>query len=595
MSIILPGDVMPARERIRLQEQIVALYQRTPLRLLSNGMVGLLMLVILWGWSAVNQYHLSLWCLASGFVLLLRLLPLFLFRRCVGHGCKPAVWGAVAAVGSLLSGLLWGISPFYLLIDGASSEWLDLLMPAILLMGAIAAGSVALLTPYLPGFYAFFYPALIPFIALLLMAPENGRGMIGMVLLLYLLALSLVAHRGHRSFLSSVDVRLENVDLVSQLTLQKEEAEKSVLAKSRFLAAASHDLRQPMHAISLFVEALRERIDAPDQRRLVDNISASVEAMSDLFNSLLDISRLDAGVIQPNSADFPLEPLMQRICAEYESACAAKGLRFLARWFKAWVHSDPALVERILRNFVTNAIRYTAAGGVLVASRRRGSHIRLEVWDTGMGIPPEKRDDIFQEFVQLDNPERDRNKGLGLGLAIVQRLATLLGHAVTVHSRQGRGSAFAIELPVAESPVGLHRNAQPQTFAGFPGMQVFVVDDEPAVLEGMRTLLAGWGCSVLAASSGDELVAQLANVTQPPDLIISDYRLRAGESGIDVIRRIQEEFNAPLPGVLITGDTAPDRLQEADDSGFELLHKPLQPLKLRALLSRYFASPTAGW
>lgn len=586
----------PVTPSLLLHEKVRSLYTFSPLLLMSNMMAALLVFGILWAWTNVDQQRAVWWIGLVTLVVALRACLLLVYNRIPSRPATAALWGAAASVGTFMSGLLWGISPWMLFID---QTWFDLLMLGLLLMGAIGAGSVALLTPFLPAFYSYFLPSLVPFVYVLVGHGDPVRAGLAVGVVLYIGALSIFAHRAHRASTSSIEVRLENLNLVQELVRQKEEAEKSNIAKSRFLAAASHDLRQPMHALGLFVETLRERIHHPELRRIVDNIGASVEAMNDLFNALLDISRLDAGVIQPMPVDFSLLSLLERIRNEYEVPCAEKGLRLRVRPRQARVHSDPALVERILRNFVTNALRYTRKGGIMVGVRRGKNTWRLEVWDTGIGIPQDKQKDIFQEFVQLNNPERDRTRGLGLGLAIVDRLASLLNHPIIVRSRPGRGSLFAIELPMASGadPLPAETGGQGSAFTSFPGTLVIVVDDEAAILKGMMDLLHGWGCEVIIAGSGDELMAKLADCSRVPNLIISDYRLRGSETGVSVIQRLQEEFNVPIPGVLITGDTAPDRIQEARSSGFQLLHKPLQPARLRLLMTRLFSTQntSSGW
>jgi signal transduction histidine kinase/CheY-like chemotaxis protein len=361
-------------------------------------------------------------------------------------------------------------------------------------------------------------------------------------------------------------------------------------AKTRFLAAASHDLRQPMHALGMFISQLRDMISFPEARKIVDHAELSVSAMESLLNALLDISRLDAGILTPKFEDFPVAELLARMENSFGPSAREKGLSFRVMPCSAWVHSDPVLLERILMNLVSNAMRYTERGGIVIGCRRRGEQLRIEVWDSGVGIPKDRQREIFQEFFQLANPERDRTKGLGLGLAIVERLARLLNHRLDLASTPGKGSVFAIELPRVEAR--LATDAAPVTPA-VPGaldnVFVLVVDDEAMVREGMRGLLAGWGCHVVTAGSGEEAMARLEEHERMPDLIISDYRLPGGETGIDAIQRIQASLPEDIPALLISGDTAPERLVEAQASGYHLLHKPVQPAKLRALLSRVLA------
>jgi CheY-like chemotaxis protein/two-component sensor histidine kinase len=358
-------------------------------------------------------------------------------------------------------------------------------------------------------------------------------------------------------------------------------------AKTRFLAAASHDLRQPMHALGMFISQLRDMISFPEARKIVDHAELSVSAMESLLNALLDISRLDAGILTPKFEDFPVAELLARMENSFGPSAREKGLSFRVMPCSAWVHSDPVLLERILMNLVSNAMRYTERGGIVIGCRRRGEKLRIEVWDSGIGIPKDKQHEIFQEFFQLANPERDRTKGLGLGLAIVERLVRLLNHRLELASTPGKGSVFAIEAPRVKNMLAADAApAMPAVPGALDNVFVLVVDDEAMVREGMRGLLAGWGCHVMAAASGEEALARLGEYERIPDLIISDYRLPDNETGIDAIRRIQASLPEEIPAVLISGDTAPERLAEAKASGYHLLHKPVQPAKLRALMSR---------
>ena len=367
------------------------------------------------------------------------------------------------------------------------------------------------------------------------------------------------------------------------LTSQKEAAEAANRAKSRFLAAATHDLRQPLHALGLFSGALLEKIRYPEVRELVVNINKSVEALDGLFNSLLDISKLDAGVIEPARAAFALQTLFDKLMRDYQPQALNKGISFRVRPSSHVVYSDAALVERIMRNLISNAVAHTDHNGVLVGARQRGDQVRIEVWDCGPGIESANLKDIFQEFYQLGNPERDRSKGLGLGLAIVARLARLLDSKVNVRSKVGKGSIFSFDLPLT------HIKPQPEVSYTTPALNnligafIVIIDDEQAVLEGMRALLTDWGCHLVLADSVADALNQLKD-EPAPDLFIADYRLRDGATGIQALARLQKEYGMGIPGILITGDTSPDRLREAKASGYYILHKPVRAPKLRTLL-----------
>jgi CheY-like chemotaxis protein/anti-sigma regulatory factor (Ser/Thr protein kinase) len=316
-------------------------------------------------------------------------------------------------------------------------------------------------------------------------------------------------------------------------------------------------------------------------RRLLGHIEGSVSALDGLFTSLLDISRLDAGVIQANIGVFRIQPLLERICRDHEGEAGQKGLALILMPSSAVVRSDPVLLERILRNIVSNALRYTVRGRVLVGCRRHGRTLAIEVWDTGVGIAEEDRECVFQEFYQVANPGRDRGQGLGLGLAIVRRLTQLLDHPLTLASRAGRGSMFRIAVPLA-GPAERAEAGSAQEAQSGQGL-ILVVDDELAIQEAMRSLLESWGHSVIVAGSGREMLERIVDCPSRPALIICDYRLH-GEDGISVIQRLQQEFNDEIPAMLVTGDTAPGRLQEARESGFTLLHKPMSAERLRAAI-----------
>ena len=386
-------------------------------------------------------------------------------------------------------------------------------------------------------------------------------------------------------------------EATADLAAKKDMAERANQAKSRFFAAASHDLRQPLHALSLFVAALKARNRQPESETLIDNIEASTAAMELLFNALLDISRLDAGTIEAHPVHFPLQKMLLDLNHQFSALAAEKQLRLRFRPCDLTLYSDPLLIERILANLIANAIRYTDDGGVLVACRRRGRSVRLSVIDTGRGIPPDQQESVFQEFVQLHNPARDRNKGLGLGLAIVSRLGRLLGHRVDLRSRPGHGSVFSIDVPCGEA-----RLIQTPSVASAPGpipddALVLLVDDESAILRGMAELFDNWNVDLVTAHSANEAEHWLTSIGRVPDVIVSDYRLPDDIDGIEVITRLREKFGRDIPAILVTGDTAPDTILRISRAGFPLLHKPLRPAKLRALLThliRQARAPAMG-
>jgi signal transduction histidine kinase len=432
--------------------------------------------------------------------------------------------------------------------------------------------------PHYPTFLAFFLPTMIPgAIGLAVQEGSEQHALAAGVVVLSVIVLWSV-RSFNRMFTESIRLRFENLELVGQLTAQKEAAETANLAKSRFLAAASHDLRQPIHAMNLYLGAFEQVPLATPAAGLMSKVRQCATIMDEMFRTLLDVSKLDAGAVKPDQGVFELAPMLARVRLEFEPQARAKGLDLRVVQCSATVKSDPALVERILRNLVANAIRYTERGRVLVGCRRLPGKLRLAVYDTGVGIEQSEQSLVFEEFYQVGNRERDRSKGLGLGLAIVSRLAKLLNTPVTLRSQPGRGSLFAFDLeragPAASPAVRL---TQPSaTRRDLTGIVVLLVDDEELILDAAQTLLHQWNCTVIAATSGPAALKLLADSARPPDVLICDYRLRDNENGIDVVAAIRNEFNTDIPALLITGDTDPEQIRLITATGLAVLHKPLR-------------------
>lgn len=378
-------------------------------------------------------------------------------------------------------------------------------------------------------------------------------------------------------------------EATAELRARKDEAERANVAKSRFLAAASHDLRQPLHALGLFLSELTQQPLDAHSRQITGRLMASTEAMEGLLDSLLDISRLDAGVLTPERSVFDMRAKLDHIIAGQASAAQARGLHLRLRCPPCWAVSDPLLFERIVANLLSNAIRYTPHGRILVACRRRSERLRVEVRDSGLGIAAADQQIIFQEFVQLANAERARDKGLGLGLAIVRRLVDLLGYRLQLRSAPGKGSVFAIELPAAPPPEQVQGDREALALGHFGGLRVMLADDDALALGAMSSLLSSWGCDVTATHTADALLEALAR-TDTPDILITDLRLGGTIDGLELIAALRAQpVLSGLPAVLITGDTAPETLSRIQTAGVQMLHKPVRPARLRALMHRLLA------
>ncbi len=361
-------------------------------------------------------------------------------------------------------------------------------------------------------------------------------------------------------------------------------------AKTRFLAAASHDLRQPVVTIGLLVGLLREQVAEPALRAMVARVDEAVASMEALLAGLLDLSRLDAGTVRPRLRTVPLQPLFEAIAAHEGEAARRKGLALRVRPTPLAVQADPLLLEQVLRNFVGNAVRYTDAGGVLIAARRRGPRVLVQVWDTGRGIPPSQREAVFEEFVQLDNPQRDRSQGLGLGLAIVRRGAALMQAPLSLASREGRGACFGIALPLADGGAAtLPQDVRPEPL--LVGQTVVLVEDDAAVREAMTARLSAWGAQVQAHASPHALRTALDAL--PPSerraaLLITDQRLPGG-SGLDVVALVRRRYGM-LPALIVTGNTSPREIARLTASGLRVLHKPFRAEELLAAIRAVMAA-----
>lgn len=383
------------------------------------------------------------------------------------------------------------------------------------------------------------------------------------------------------------NIRFDGRNLHQSTAPETKREEKHGDELTRFLASASHDLRQPLHALNLYLSAL-SNVNLPEPAlALLTNVRKCAAVVDGMFLSLLDLSRLDAQVVRPHFERFPVASLLTRIALEFSPQATSKGLDLRIAPCSAWVQCDPTLVAQILRNFAANAVRYTASGKILIGCRRKGELLRIAVYDTGIGISPHQQETLFDALNQVDNKRRDTAKGLGLGLAIVQRLGRLLSTPIMLVSTLGQGSMFAIDLPISlVHPVV----ATPNEFLPAISIDILntklivVVDDDEAIREATRILLEQWGCVVVAAVSGADALLKLGMSPHPPDALICDYRLSLNESGLDVIRGLHNEFNHEIPALLVTGDTTPESIQEVFPNSLPVLHKPVRANILRDAL-----------
>ena len=574
-------------------DQVATLYRSWHRTTASMVLGALILCGVLWQQEA--SWVMAAWLAAILVNQAWRGLLARAYRRAEPPVVDAARWGAYWAIGSTLAGALWGAAAIAMFPASPSYQALFIVCQFGVILGGLNLTAV-----YKPSFYGFVLAALVPLIARVAVEGDQVHlftaGVLGVVLV-FVLAFG---RQVNGVLTQSLAMRYENVDLIRELQAQTEAAlaaraaaESASRAKSQFLAAASHDLRQPLHAMGLFAAALAARVRDPEVRPLVASIRASVEALEELFAQLLDLSRLDAGALEPARASVALGPLLARLAADFAPQANAAGLALRIVPTQLAVDTDPVLLERILRNLVANAVRYTPAGGVVIGARRRAGAVRVDVIDSGIGIAEHDRARVFDEFVQLAAAPRHHagGRGMGLGLAIVRRLAALCGHQVELASTPGRGSRFSITLPRANlrrRDGRMHRAdgavlaATARTLAG---RRIVVVDDDPAVVAAMRALFASWKATAVGGADASSALAALAaadgSARGEVDLIVADLRLADGKSGIDAIARLRSALGSATPALVVSGDTSGAAQAEVRAAGVELLVKPVVAAALK--------------
>jgi signal transduction histidine kinase len=508
---------------------------------------------------------------------------------------SPGFGPWVRPLTTALRGLAWGLGCALLMPAAIEPQAVALmLLLALQLVAAAAAGG------HLPTLLAGCLPATIPPAVTILASGVPGSATLALAALAVTALIVAVGWRVGRRIADGESARLSlfaarrDLELqAAELTTERERAqaasrtaERALAERTRFLAAASHDLRQPVHAIGLFVGALKEEIHEGQARYLIDRLDRSMSGLDDLFNRLLDIARLDTGKITPTFSAFAIAPVLQTLENRFAQLAQQRGLRFRVHARAAHaVRSDPALLIEILMNLLSNAFRYTERGGILLGARRRGDRLLIQVWDTGPGIPGRHLSSIFDEFVQLDRSTGNHRPGLGLGLAIVRRLGDVLECPVSVRSRHGRGSVFQISVPLTAEPAS-PSSQEAAADTSLAGILVLVVDDEMDILVGMEASLASWGCFVLLARSVEEVREHLTLAERFPDLLITDHRLADGETSEDVVRAMEELVPVQVPILVVSGDTDLGLEERVRGRGWSWMSKPANPQRLRTLVAQ---------
>ena len=488
-----------------------------------------------------------------------------------------------------LSGSLWGVFGVMAVLQNEP----QVSLVTIMVLTGLVASATASLAHFRTAYLGFIIPFVLPTAIALITLNVTLYNWIASLMLLYLVVSIMFSSSFRATIIESIKLRFENQGLVDRLTEEKalavqsmNTAERANNSKTQFLAAASHDLRQPLCALRLYTATLQLMNNDKKQQDLAKNIDSSVTALEQLFDSLLDVSKLDAGTLQARHENFYLNAILDRMVVEFSVVASDKGLTFDVRSGDHIVNSDEQLLETLLRNLISNAIRYTTDGSVTIQVSSSDSKVRIDIIDTGCGIAAADQNRVFEEFVQLNNPERDRTKGIGLGLSIVKRLSTLLDIDLQLKSEPGNGSTFSLIVPQgSEVDDSLALTTQNPADKDLSALFVLVVDDEIAIQDAMSSMLEEWGCQTITAGSADEAFEIMSEIDDQPDVAIVDLRLRGGESGLHVIDAFNQALSKPFASLIVTGDIEADKLQEVHASGLPIMHKPCSTEALYAFLN----------
>ena len=596
------ASVPPALIARARADQVATLYSRWHLTSISMGLGAAIWWVALWDHVAAGA--MVTWLTLIALNQIWRGVLARAWRRARPGAAAALRWGGYWTIGATLAGALWGAAAWATYPASPPHEAL-----LIVCMFGVALGGLNTTAVYRPSFYGFVLPALVPLIVRVALVGDSVHLFTAFVMAVVMAFVVAFGHRLNDVLTQSLAIRYENVDLIDELRARtraaqeaRGAAEAANRAKSQLLAAASHDLRQPLHALGLYVAALAARARDSEWRGLVGSVQSAATALDLQFAQLLDLSRLEAGALRPERQSVTLAPLLARVGAEFAPQAAARRLTLTIVATSLVVESDPVLLARILQNLIANAVRYTPRGGIVVGARRRGMRVAVEVVDTGIGIAPEHQTRIFEEFYQIRNdvaPERPEG-GMGLGLAIVRGLADLLRHDIAVVSRQGRGSRFSIVAPRVRKPPALRSRclAEASATRTLDNTMIAVIDDDAASVDAMRALFDTWGARVVGGADVETLLDRCGDVGRYPDLIVADLRLARGASGVDAILRLRDEFGDTIPALVISGDTGSEAELRVRSAGLALLPKPVVALKLKSaalalLSSAENAGPTA--
>ena len=550
---------------------------QAPLVAYANAVIITFMGIALW--SSVDPVILGSWVLAGYVIVLARVIIFSKLNSSKLLADNYFLRECLAAIGLAIVGAHWGLS-VWLFLDPSNSDGLNNILLSSTVLG-VASGTLASAAPR-PNLWLAFGAS--EFIIVTAKCIALNFIPLAMMSILYTIGVYFIARQVGKRIETSITKDFLNEELLIEVSHAKDLAEKANIEKSQFMAATSHDLRQPLHAQGLLIEALKSQSADTSQQSLIEKLSQSNTALAFLFDSLLEISQLDAETVKVNQSHQSLPLICRQVINEFEQSAIEKNLSIVLEGDDCVVFSDPVLLIRIIRNLVSNAIKYTEKGSVKVQMICSDEHIiTLSIKDTGIGIEKDQHEAIFNEYMQLNNNARDRRKGVGLGLALVRRMCHLLEHTISVESSPGKGSSFELVLPKGDEQKIIRIDETPE-LNNFFNCKVVLVDDEEPILDAMRVLFEQWQCHCYAFASVDEAQAQLIGSDEKIDLIISDYRLSDDVTGIECINQLRDIIGL-VPAILLSGDTDPELLKHVQEQGFRMLHKPLKPAILRNVMS----------
>lgn len=533
---------------------------------------GISSLTVFLLWDMFSHVGLTIW-LASAVAA-----SLFIFGSKVAFRSRkefsPPRWYLLIILCSILLGLAWGLVPVLFF----QPDNILFLAIVISLYTGCTSGGLVVNSSYFPSFLAFGLAFALPFIGSMIYQGQQPYTSVAVVATFHILSLIYISHNMQSLFLASARVQFDKARLLDELAQEKKAVEQAVDAKDRFLAAASHDLRQPLNAINLFMDALRPLQSEKLGGEIIDKVQLSLKGLNGMLHSLLDIAELDANTVQNRPIHLSIYTLVESIVTEYQSKASHIELRNdIDR--DLIVFCDQTIIYRVIRNLLDNAIKYTEQGQVIVECKKTASTCELYIRDSGIGIPQNQIDLVFDEFHQLDNPECDRAKGLGLGLAIVKRLCDLAAIDLSMQSQSGEGTTVMLTLATGTKTDVINNGIEPT--GDFDGELIVIIDDEQDIRLAMQLVLSAQHANVIVAESLGQAMQQLAQVSMPPSIIISDYRLRDSATGAQAIEAIREEYNREIPAIIITGDTRVVKLSEMREVAQTILYKPVDPQELR--------------